>query len=188
MKTIYIMLTRTGSMVSKIVSFFTKTKYTHASLAFDEDLVELYSSGRKKGMKMFPAGPTKESLYRGFFGVKPFVPCAIYELPVSEEVYEKAKQEIKFFIEHIDEYKFSALGIIACKLNIAWERKNKYFCSQFVAEILTRSGAVEFGKPNCLIHPRDYQKLKCLNKIYEGTIADIRRKIEEKVKKEAVTL
>ena len=185
MKTIYIMLTRTGSMVSKIVSFFTKTKYTHASLAFDEDLVELYSSGRKKGLKMFPAGPTQESLYRGFFGVKPFVPCAIYELPVSEEVYMKARKEIDYFIEHIDEYKFSALGIIACKLNIAWERKNKYFCSQFVAEILTRSGAVEFGKPNCLVHPRDYEKLKGIIKKYEGTIADIRRKIEEK---EAVTL
>lgn len=184
MKTLYIMLTKTGSMVSKIVSFFTKTEYTHTSLAFDEAMEELYSSARKNGIKMFPAGPTKESLYRGFFGIKNDIPCVIFALDVDEEVYDKARAEIDYFMEHIDEYKFSAWGIIACRFGIAWERKNKFFCSQFVAEILTRSGAVSFDKPNCLVHPRDYQKLPRMKKIFEGTIGEIK----ERTKKEAVTV
>ena len=33
---------------------------THISLAFDEDLSTLYSSTRKNGYTMFPAGPSRE--------------------------------------------------------------------------------------------------------------------------------
>lgn len=181
MKTLYIFLSRTESIVSKIVRFFTRTVYTHASIAFDKELVFLYSSGRKKGIKMFPAGPCQESLYRGFFERDPHTPCVLYALSVPDEVYSKARAEVDFFMEHIDDYKFSVLGVIACKLGIKWTRKNKYFCSQFVAEILNRSGAVKLPKEPSLMHPRDYQSLPNIEKLYEGTIGDIKQKIKETV-------
>lgn len=57
MKTIYILLTRSGTLLSKLVYRLTGARYTHASLAFDEDLSCLYSSTRKNGYTMFPAGP-----------------------------------------------------------------------------------------------------------------------------------
>lgn len=186
MKTLYIFLSRTDSIVSKIVRLFTKTYYTHASIAFDEELVFLYSSARKKGVKMFPSGPCQESLYRGFFGRDNHTPCVLYALSVSEEVYNKARAEVDYFMENIDDYKFSVLGVIACKLGIKWKRKNKYFCSQFVAEILKRSGAVDLPKDPCLTHPRDYQSLPNITKLYEGTVGEIKEKIENK--KEPITV
>ena len=182
---LYILLSRSSSITSKIVYFFTKTTYTHSSLAFDEELNQLYSSARKKGTRTFPAGPTRESLYKGFFGRDNHIPCAIYSLEVSDEVYNRAKAQIDFFMEHIDDYKFSAWGIIACKFGIKWERKNKYFCSQFLAEILTKSGALSFDKPNCLVHPRDYQTVPGIKLIFEGTIGEVKERVQ---KKEAVTL
>lgn len=57
MKTIYILLTRSGTLLSNLVYAVTGANYTHASLAFDEDLSCLYSSTRKNGYTMFPAGP-----------------------------------------------------------------------------------------------------------------------------------
>ena len=60
MKTIYILLTRSGTLLSNLVYAVTGANYTHASLAFDEDLSCLYSSTRKNGYTMFPAGPTKQ--------------------------------------------------------------------------------------------------------------------------------
>ena len=134
---------------------------------------------------MFPAGPCKESLYRGFFGRDPHTPCVLYTLTVTEEAYNKAKEEIAFFMENIDNYKFSILGVISCKFGIKWKRRNKYFCSQFVAEILIRSGAVTLPKDPCLMHPRDYEKLPEVQKLFEGTVGEIKKLIEEK---EAVTL
>ena len=65
MKTIYILLTRSGTLLSKLVYSVTGANYTHASLAFDEDLSCLYSSTRKNGYTMFPAGPSREYLDRG---------------------------------------------------------------------------------------------------------------------------
>ena len=44
MKTIYILLTRSGTLLSNLVYAVTGANYTHASLAFDEDLSCLYSS------------------------------------------------------------------------------------------------------------------------------------------------
>ena len=180
MKEIYIFLSRTESIASKIVHFFTKTKYTHASFALDENLVELYSSGRKNGIKMFPAGPTQESLYRGFFGRDDHTPCIVYSLLVEDEVFSKVKTEIAYYMEHINEYSFSVLGIAACKFGIAWKRKNKFFCSQFVAEVLTKCGAINFDKPNSLVHPRDYQKLPDLKLVFEGTVGELRSIIEKR--------
>ena len=55
MKTIYILLTRSGTLLSNLVYAVTGANYTHASLAFDEDLSCLYSSTRKNGYTMFPA-------------------------------------------------------------------------------------------------------------------------------------
>lgn len=64
MKTIYILLTRSGTLLSNLVYRLTGARYTHASLAFDEDLSCLYSSTRKNGYTMFPAGPSREYLDR----------------------------------------------------------------------------------------------------------------------------
>ena len=49
MKTIYILLTRSSTILSKMVHFVTDDTYTHASIAFEEDLKTLYTSSRKNG-------------------------------------------------------------------------------------------------------------------------------------------
>lgn len=43
MKTLYIFLTRSGTLLSNLVYSLTGAQYTHVSLAFDEDLSTLYS-------------------------------------------------------------------------------------------------------------------------------------------------
>lgn len=45
---IYIVLTGTGTAFSGIIKWFTKAELNHASIAFDSELREVYSFGRKK--------------------------------------------------------------------------------------------------------------------------------------------
>ena len=78
MKTLYIFLTRSGTLVSNLVYALTGAEYTHISLAFDEDLTTLYSSTRKNGYTMFPAGPSREYLNRGVFRLRENIPCAFF--------------------------------------------------------------------------------------------------------------
>jgi len=46
MQKIYIVLTHTGTLLSNLIKLYTKNDYSHVSLAFDEDLNEMYSFGR----------------------------------------------------------------------------------------------------------------------------------------------
>ena len=92
MKTIYILLTRSGTLLSKLVYAATGASYTHASMAFDAELSCLYSSTRKNGYTMFPAGPSREYLNRGVFLQRENIPCALYALEVSEEAYARARR------------------------------------------------------------------------------------------------
>ena len=173
MKKVYIMLTRTQSIVSKIVYFFTRASYTHASLVFDKGFNEIYSSTRKNGVTLFPAGPAREYLDRGFFARHGKTPCAVYEFEVTEEVYDKLYAETMSFINNSDCYKFNVWGLVSCKFGIPLYRKNKYFCSQFVAEILSRCDAVPLPKETGLMRPSDYMTMPELTRVFEGDIGEL---------------
>lgn len=43
---IYIILTYTGTLLSKIIKFYTKDEFSHVSLALDIGLNKMYSFGR----------------------------------------------------------------------------------------------------------------------------------------------
>ena len=173
MKTIYILLTRSGTLLSKLVYAATGANYTHASMAFDAELSCLYSSTRKNGYTMFPAGPSKEYLNKGVFRLRDDAPCALYALEVTDEAYERARRRAEHMMAQGELYGFNILGLILCALHIRWQRRRHYFCSQFVSEVLQKSGALELPKPSTLMHPSDYAKLPELRCLYRGTLADL---------------
>lgn len=173
MKTIYILLTRSGTLLSKLVYAATGASYTHASMAFDEELNCLYSSTRKNGYTMFPAGPSKEYLNKGVFRLRGDAPCALYALDVTDEAYVRARRRAEHMMARGELYRFNTLGLILCALHIRWQRRRHYFCSQFVSEVLQKSGALDLPKPSTLMHPSDYAELPQLRCLYRGTLADL---------------
>ena len=58
-------------------------------------------------------------------------------------------------------------------MHIRWKRRRHYFCSQFVSEVLQKSGALDLPKPSTLMHPSDYAELPQLRCLYRGTLADL---------------
>ena len=148
MKTLYIFLTRSGTMLSNLVYHLTGAQYTHVSLAFDEDLSTLYSSTRKNGYTMFPAGPSREYLNRGVFLQRENIPCALYALEVSEEAYARARRRAEHMMNHGHLYRF-------------------------VSEVLEKSGAVDLPKDSTLMHPSDYTTLPGLECLYTGPLREL---------------
>ena len=173
MKTLYIFLTRSGTLLSNLVYSLTGAQYTHISLAFDEDLSTLYSSTRKNGYTMFPAGPSREYLDRGVFRLRPEAPSALYALEVSEEAYIRARRRADHMMAHGKLYRFNVLGLVLCAMHIRWQRRRHYFCSQFVSDVLEKSGALELPKDSTLMHPNDYTQLGQLRCVYEGRLSGL---------------
>lgn len=163
------MLTRSETILSRIVHLVTADSYTHASVSFEDDKFTFYSSSRKNGRTLFPAGPCCEHLSRGYFEKHPHIPCKIYELNVDNDRYDMAK-EVARKLTMNQNYRFNIIGLILCRLNIKFSRHNHYFCSQFVGDVLGRSQALELPKHPTLMRPADYMKLPVLNCKYTGTI------------------
>lgn len=176
MKTIYIVLTRSTTFLSRMVHLFTADTYTHVSISFEEELQPLYSSSRKNGRTMFPAGPCMESFQLGWFRKSWKIPCAVYELQVSEEAYEQAIHEVEQIMKNADEYHYNIIGLIFCRLNIPLRRRRHFFCSQFVSEVLKRSNALDLPKDTTLMKPGDYMRMPELFCCFTGYMSELIQK------------
>ncbi len=174
MRTIYVVLTKSDTYLSRFIHVITRASYTHASMSFEDKLQPLYSFSRFQAFPPLPAGLHNESLDVGFFEKYSHIPCAVYKIEVSEETYEKAKTEVETMLENADHYRFSILGLMLCGFHIPLTRKRHYFCSQFVSHILETANVIELPRRPSLMRPSDYTKIDCLECIFEGKLNELK--------------
>lgn len=177
MKKMYVLLIRSRSIPSRLIRILTRAVYTHASLGFTEDCMHLYSFARKYANLPLPGCFMSEKIDRGFLGKDPATPCALYCVEVSEDIFNNTHSEVMKMFEEQKKYKYNYLGLFLCWFGIEKDRKNKFFCSEFVAHTLKKTGAVNIDKPPSLFRPVDFQKIENLNLLYEGNIGGLRNKI-----------
>ncbi len=173
MKSIYILLSKSDTYISKIIKFATDDQYTHASISFSDNLEPLYSFARLQADRPLPAGLCTESFHNGFFKKFQYIPCALYELKVEDDVYEATKADAEKMIEDAAIYRYSIMGLIFCMFSIPVNRRHHYFCSEFVSELLLKNNAITLPKPPSLMRPNDYTKIPHLSCIYEGQISGL---------------
>lgn len=169
---IFILLTNTGTLFTKMIKSYTKAPYNHASISFNRELSELYSFGRKQPSNPLNGGFVREDIKTGTFSKYPNTTCVIYELQVSEREVEKMKRVLQLFIKRRNKYLYNILGVIGIALKEPVEFSNSYFCSQFVAEILERSGIKLWNKLPALVTPDDFRQCDRLHLIYEGKLSE----------------
>ncbi len=171
-KYIYIVLSKTGTMFSNVISTLTHKEYSHVSISLDNSFTKMYSFGRLNPEKMLPAGFVHENLYDGVFAMFPGSRCLIYRLAITTEQLNSLKKEIKLFEERKDKLKYSIYGTLTAYVNKPVKRDNYYFCSQFVAEILINSGIFKTDKLPEVIKPMDLLEIKGLEFLYKGLISE----------------
>lgn len=177
MRTIYIVLTKTGTYLSRFIHIITRADYTHASMSFEDELQPLYSFSRFYTYLPLPAGLHHEPLDVGFFKKHSHIPCAVYKLEVDEETYQAAKKEVDAMLENSKYYRFNILGLALCGFRIPLNRKRHYFCSEFVSHILHSSNALKLPRKPCIMRPNDYTKIENLECIFEGRLDDLKERL-----------
>ena len=68
------------------------------------------------------------------------------------------------------QFRYSRLGVLFCLLGIPFHRKNHYFCSQFVAEILKDAKAAELVKDSTLYYPGDFRRMPGMRLHFQGNL------------------
>ena len=94
----------------------------------------------------------------------------LYRIRTDERHYLAVRRRVENMYAEQGRYHYSILGAALCKLDIAHERAEHYFCSQFVAEVLSRCGVIRLPKSASLMRPADFARLPELEKIYSGPI------------------
>jgi hypothetical protein len=166
-KKVYILLTDTGTLFTKLIKLYTKKPYNHASISFDLELSEVYSFGRKTARNPFIGGFVKEDVKKGLFKQ---ANCAIYLLIVNEVQMQRMNHYIKEIEAQKGEYRYNLLGLWGFILNKPIKRKKAFFCSQFVATLLKECNIIDFGKSPSLVAPNDLQKVFKFQFVYEGEL------------------
>lgn len=173
MKTIYVIISKTGTVPAKLIGTFTNASYSHSSLSLNSDFSQMYSFARRKVNNPFIAGFIKEDFKTGIFKKFDYCECRVFALDVTDEAYDKIIQLLQPLIADPLSYKYSMLGLFTCWFNIKCERKKHFVCSQFIAKILNDSGALKTSKDHRIYRPVDFMKEEKLKQVYQGPIKDI---------------
>ena len=147
---INIMMSRHFDLISQCVYYMTGKGYTHVSIGLEEDEDTFYSFNGL-GFRIEKPIKWKEKDKR--------IITEIYRLKVDEVTYLKVKKYIEEIKENQQCYKYSFLGLIMSILHIPYERKHRYFCSQFVAEVLRKSSILDKSVKPSMFLPNSFRNL-----------------------------
>ena len=167
MKKIYIVLTHTGTNLSKIIKNWTKDEFSHVSLALDEDLDEMYSFGRLHPYNPVWAGLVHEKQNDGTFKRFKKTKAAIYSIEVEDDQYVIIRNTIYDMYKNRKKYKFNIIGLLAIGFNKSVKRDNWFYCAEFVKYVLDKAG-VDLGLPNKMIRPENFKYVENKDLEYYG--------------------
>ena len=143
---------------SKVVYYVLGKGYSHASIGVDDN-EEVYYSFNFKGFRREKPRKHEEIVSKS----------VCYKLSVSKEEYDKVVEMIEEFQSRRFEWKYNLVGLLLSRIHIKHQKKDHYFCSEFVVEMLEKAKVVRFEKnaahylPNRL--EQEIQKLKNLEQI-----------------------
>jgi hypothetical protein len=159
-KKIYILMTKQTDPVSRVFGLLSGSRYFHASIGFEERGT-FFSFNTKRGFCIEQPAIKRQ-----------FVPCALYSIDVTEEVYTDIEERIKVFRENPNPYRFAWLGmflaIFRMPLKIPFLFMNSYFCTMFVSELIVKSGAATLKFKPYRYLPRHFSHEPELKLCFEG--------------------
>ena len=170
MNKIYIVFTYTGTILARIVKFYTKEDYSHVSIALDKDLNKMYSFGRLNPYNPFIGGFVQESPKYGTFKRFKKTKTKIYSLEVNEKQYKEIVRIIEDINNNKSNYKFNVIGLFAVALKLRVKRERCFYCAEFVKYIFDCSD-LSYDLPD-IIKPIDFLSVNGLEEIYSGMLSE----------------
>ena len=177
MKKIYIVLTHTGTTLSKLIKSYTKDEFSHISISLDSELKEMYSFGRLNPYNPFWGGFIHEHIDSGTFKRFYKTKAKVYSLEITDEQHRKMKENIEKI--QSGKYKFNIIGLIAVGLKLRIKMKKSFYCAEFVKYVMEEAG-IDTKLPE-MIKPEDFKKLEGIEEIYSGFLKKYKCPRQDKV-------
>lgn len=169
MKRIYIVLTHTGTILSKVIKEFTKDEFSHVSIALDIELKEMYSFGRLNPYNPFWAGFVHEYIDKGTFKRFYKTRSKVYSLEITDEQYKSIKNNIEQINNNKENYNFNIIGLFAAGFHKKIVKEKSFYCAEFVKYVMENAN-IKIDLPD-IVKPEDFKNIKGLREIYGGLLS-----------------
>ena len=169
-KSVYIVLSQTGTMFSRALKFFTRAEYNHASISLNPTLETMYSFGRLNPYNPFIGGFVEEGKNIGTFKRFYKTTAMVLEFKVSEEKYNAIKYFIEYFKSHKCDFHYNYLGVLCACFKKHHTSSKRFYCSEFVKTCLETFDIENAQDLPKIIKPIDFLKLNNKNVVYIGTL------------------
>jgi hypothetical protein len=171
-KQIYIVISQTGSILSRILKLITGADYNHVSLGLNSDLKYLYSFGRKNPSFPLPGGFVIESpdfgTFKRFYNTK----VLVLALNVDAQKYNAIDKKIKNMLDNKQNYSYNYLGLCLAIFKINKSFNRRYYCSEFVKYILECFKVDGFESLSDFPKPMHFLNIPDTKLIYDGKLKD----------------
>nr|DAR24435.1 MAG TPA: cysteine peptidase [Caudoviricetes sp.] len=159
---VYVQLFATKLPVDKLIRAATRSDYSHATIALDPSMNNMYSFASLPYTKGILGGDVsigRESIWSPWYQCCRFFTVLVTF--VDKKGREAIQNKIDYFIKHHEEFDYNTIGCVEYffgqkNFNNDERAKTKWFCSEFVAACLD-TGGVE-GHENIYMSPGDLAK------------------------------
>ncbi len=174
MKDVYIVLSQTGTALSRVLKLITGAQYNHSSISLDGTMRELYAFGRVNPMNPVIGGFVKESRIGGTFRRFPETKIIVLKRTVSDELYSEMHRYLESMYIRRQEYKYNYFGLFFAAARIHFEQNKHFYCSEFVKYMLLRFGMKEAETLPPIVKPVDFLNLYGWEVVYAGKMQSYR--------------
>ena len=170
---IYLVVSQTGTLLSKIIRVATKAPYNHVSIALQEDLREMYSFGRVRAHNPVWGGFVMESPEWGTFKRFKKTRVKLLRMKITKKEYEQLQKILQNMYRERKKYHYNYIGLATAYFKIPWKQQNCYYCSEFVRDILVQCNIVQEEEFEQVVKPNDFVYLDIgTEEIYEGNLQE----------------
>lgn len=159
---VYIVLSSGSSLFANAIKTVTKNEFSHAMIAFNSKLDPLYSFGTRPDGKLgFVINNPKDRVWD-------IEDCkySVYVMYVTNSAKRAMQKRLNDFISKEKDLRYDFKGILDIWRGKDSESHNKWFCSRFVMEIISK--AQSLTKVPSLWRPGDIEQLSNISLVNRG--------------------
>ena len=136
-KQLYIVISQTGTLLSRILKQITGAEYNHASISLSRDLERMYSFGRRHPYNPFWGGFVIESPRTGTFKRFSETKVLVLSVSVTEEQHAELKEMLDVMWKRRRKYSYNYIGLCLAYFHVVWKQE---------AAIIARSLSESFSQ------------------------------------------
>lgn len=171
---VFVFLSYTDTGMAKLIKSFTHDPYSRSSISFDTNLNHMLSFNRD--------GFVEEDVLDKFFKDRSsVVSYSLYMYLATQEEYQSMKAFVDQLTGKKDHLKYNILGLTNFIFGKGSSREDKYFCSEFVASVISAGNGNIFDRQPYMISPYYFAKNKNFVFIKKGLLKNYSAKDADRI-------